>query len=633
MSSQRNRSVATESTTVEEPLSRLFRPLGPPAPWTWKTWASLMALVIFWAWRAHATWAAWGNLTIDSGHEMYIPALLAQGKLLYRDIWYMYGPAAPYFNSYLFRLFGPRLDVLYWAGCLSALGSAIFLYLTGLRISAPVLGWTAGAVVVMQAFQPSLFCFPLPYSFAAVYGCLLGCLFLWLVINASASRNWIWMLASGTTACIALLVKPEFGTACYGALVILIATRVFVLRSWRMLAKDLGALLPGVVVCVLVILWMVSIGGVEFMTQENILSWPTSYFMKTFGKMWLERNGLILTGPAFAEAFFQTIPLLAALLVSYCLLWWHRSDKRAIYLKGVVFLIVAVYFVRFTEFDTSWAKTSEHFLSKIFFPGDMVLYIILAAFAVWALFWRRPSAVPAQSPAFPILLTFSSLLSFRILMGNEAEGYPIYYNGPVVLSFLWLLSLMIPRSGRSRFFVRAGELGICALCMTAVVIHVLPLEASARDFVPMNTDRGMIRVSDNLAENYSAAIQFMKDKAAQGDSVLSIPEDTSLYFLSGTYCPTRVFSFTPGVLAPGRMTEDTIREIDKKPVRYLLWSNRTFSEFGVPFFGKDFDREVGDYLKSHYRKVGPIIPFTGSFWDWTAVVWERKSDEEIKQLH
>jgi len=627
-----NSTVANESNSDDGNILRLFRPLGPPAPWTLGTYASLTALVIFWAWRVHATWAAWGNLTIDSGHEMYIPALLAQGRQLYRDVWYMYGPAAPYFNSYLFRLFGLNLNVLYWAGCLSALGSAIFLFLTGLRISAPLIGWTAGAIVVMQAFQPSLFCFPLPYSFAAVYGCFLGCLFLWLVINASGTRNWMWMLACGTTACAALLVKPEFGTACYGTLVVLIAIRFFVIRSWRILAKDLGALLPGIVMCVLVILWMVSIRGVEFITQENILSWPTSYFMKTFGKMWLERNGLILTAPAFAEAFFQTIPLLAVLLVAYCFLWWRRGEKNGLYLKAIVILVVAVYFVRYTEFDKSWTKTSELFLSRIFFPGDMVLYIILAALVVWALFWRKPGAVPAQSPGLLLLLTFSSLLAFRILMGNEAEGYPIYYNGPVVLSFLLLMSLIIPKAGRSRLYVFLGEFAICALCVTAVALHVLPLEAGASDFVPLITDRGTVRVSDNLAENYGAAIQFMKDKAAQGDSVLSVPEDTSLYFLSGTYCPTRVFSFTPGVLAPGKMTEDTIREIDKKPVRYLLWSNRTFSEFGAPFFGTDFDREVGDYLKSHYRKVGPIIPFTGSFWDWTAVVWERKSDEEIRQL-
>jgi len=234
-------------------------------------------LVVLWAVKVYTTWAAWGDLTIDSGHEMYVPWMLAEGKMLYRDVWFLYTPGAPYINSCLFRLFGMHLNVLYWAGSLSALGSAIFLYLIGMRLSSWLVGWTAGAVILLEAFQPSLFCFPLPYAFAAVYGCLVGCLFLWLVINASTSTGWPWMLAAGVAAAVALLIKLEFGIACYGTLALLIATRSFLQRSWSLLTKDFIAILPGIAICALVIRWMVSIAGVEFITQENFMSWPTSY--------------------------------------------------------------------------------------------------------------------------------------------------------------------------------------------------------------------------------------------------------------------------------------------------------------------------------------------------------------------
>ena len=116
----------------------------------------------------------------------------------------------------------------------------------------------------------------------------------------------------------------------------------------------------------------------------------------------------------------------------------------------------------------------------------------------------------------------------------------------------------------------------------------------------------------------------MKEKAALGQSVLSLPEDTSLYFLSGSYCPTRVYLFIPGSVAPGKMTDELIGEIERKRVNYLLWSNRTFSEYGVTEFGEDFDTEIGDYLKSHYRPIGPLLLNDGASSDWTAVVWERR---------
>jgi len=45
--------------------------------------------------RIYSTWATWGNLSIDSGHEAYIAAILAQGKMLYRDVLWMYTPLSP----------------------------------------------------------------------------------------------------------------------------------------------------------------------------------------------------------------------------------------------------------------------------------------------------------------------------------------------------------------------------------------------------------------------------------------------------------------------------------------------------------------------------------------------------------
>jgi hypothetical protein len=600
---------------------------GPNATWNFTTYGALLMLVIIWAVKLYTTWAAWGNLTIDSGHEMYVPKLLAEGKMLYRDVWFLYGPVAPYFNSYLFRVFGMRLNVLYWAGSLSALGSAIFLYLSGMRLSSWLAGWTAGAVVLMEAFQPSLFCFPLPYAFASVYGCLVGCLFLWLVVNASTSMSWPWMLAAGLAAAVALLIKLEFGIACYGTLGLLIVVRSFLQRSWRLLGRDTVAILPGTAICGLVIRWMVSIAGVEFITQENFMSWPTSYFMKTYGKAWLELTGFTITGSAFHEAMFRAIPLAIALLVAFCALWWKRSDTRAMLLKTVFVLAVLVYFVRDIFLNYLPPRRLEPTLSTVFFPSDMVLYVVVAAFVVWWYFWRQGGAI-VRNPALPLSLTFSSLLAFRILMKMSSGGYPIYYNGPVVLSFLLLLCLIVPRSGRSRRFVFLGELVICLGCLAPVALHAAAFEAETRSFVPLATGRGTIRVSKHLAENYRAAIQFMKEKASLGKAVLSVPEDTSLYFFSGTYCPARVYLFTPGVLVPGKMTDDTIREIERGHVSYLLWSNRIFSEYGAPIFGKDFDRDFGDYLKSHYRPVAPIIPDNGSYWEWTAVVWERKPESE-----
>jgi hypothetical protein len=87
-------SLASSSGPLQLYFSRLTS--GPPARWNLAATGGLLTLIAIWAACLHATWGAWGSLTVDSGREMYVSAVLAQGKLLYRDVWYNFGPAAPF---------------------------------------------------------------------------------------------------------------------------------------------------------------------------------------------------------------------------------------------------------------------------------------------------------------------------------------------------------------------------------------------------------------------------------------------------------------------------------------------------------------------------------------------------------
>lgn len=591
-------------------LSRLTS--GPAIPWNLKTFWGLFALVAVWAAWTYATWAHWGNLTIDSGHEMYVPAVLAEGKMLYRDVWSAYGPAGPYLNSYLFRFFGVHLNVLYWAGLLSALGSAVFLYLAGMRLSSWLAGWTAGAVVLIQAFHPSLFCFPLPYSFSSAYGCLMACFFLWLVVVASSSTGWGWTFGAGMAAAMALLLKLEIGAACYLTLMLFIAARSVRERTWKSIPRDLLAILPGALICVAVIGWMFSIAGADFILHENFMSWPTSYFMRTYGKFWMASTGFSLSGAAFLESVKRTF-LFLGVLQGLALVVPGKRSRREILMRAALFLAALGSLVVILP----WRGV----LRAAFFPQDMGLYAIVAAVVAWVYFLRRPVSEHGASVA--LLLTLAGLLAFRIMLQVVPWGYSIYYNGPAVLSLLLLIRPMFtPPGGMNRFGSRA-ELLIVAGCLSVTLINSRRTERPDRPLGVLTTERGSIITTENQARQYQAAIRFMREKKARGEAVLSVPEDTSLYFLSGTHCPTRVYAFNPGVLASDKMIDETISEIERSNVRYLLWSNRSYFEYGVPQFGTDFDRRLGEYFRSHYRRMGLLVPGEVDVYDWTVNVWER----------
>src|SRR5882757_3749654 len=98
----------------------------PAREWTDAASRGLIVVVaIVLAWY---TWARWGDFQVDCGRELYVPIEILRGKLLYRDLFYPYGPLAPYTCALLIGLFGPQLVAYYLFGIAIAIGCAVLLF-------------------------------------------------------------------------------------------------------------------------------------------------------------------------------------------------------------------------------------------------------------------------------------------------------------------------------------------------------------------------------------------------------------------------------------------------------------------------------------------------------------------------
>jgi hypothetical protein len=586
-------------------------------PWDRNVSWALFSLVCIWGALFSLTWAHWGDLTVDCGREMYVAAELASGRTLYSDLWYPYTPGSPYVNSVLFHFFGLQLAVLYWAGALAALGSALFLFLTGLRLVSLVAAWTTGTVLLVQSFVPSIFSFPLPYSFGAVYGCFSACLFLWLIVNACSSFRAVWMLAAGVVASIALLMKQEIGVACFVALALLVVIRGMKQRSFHRVAIDLASLLPGCLLCVAVICWMVSLRGAEFLTQENLMSWPTSYFMRRYGALWLSTAGLDIS----KGLLIRSVAKVSVIIL--CWLGFRRillryGHRRWLFWVGLLALTILLVPGPHWEFLTRGARLLA------FPPAAPSLVTVMIPVVAW-LCWRNRLATGFMQVF--MLLSLACAISIRILFKMSPFGYAIYYNGPVLLSYFLIVSLLLRWKG-TELTSNSRSAALLPFLATLIVVSldVLPFYRLNLGNAPLITQRGVIYTTPQKADAYRSVLDFIQQHQQHDASFLSVPEDMSLYFLAGIRCPTRVYQFGPGVLAPGKTTAGIIQEIERKKVRYLIWSNRTFEEYGVSKFGVDFDQALGEYFTAAYRPIRTIGAEASK--GWKVVVWERIGDAQ-----
>jgi hypothetical protein len=585
-------------------------------------WIGIGALCCLWLALVRFGWARWGSVTVDCGRELYVAAALAEGKMLYRDVWYLYGPGAPYLNSLLFRIFGIHLNVMYFAGSLAGLATMLTLFRCALYFAPLPVAFAIGYIVLIQSFGGGIFNYPLPYAYPSVYGSVAACLFLQYAIRSALNPTKINLLWAGLWSAVALLMKLEFGLACFGSMAVLQVGLILGQRSWNAAFRNLLAVAPALLICAVVIGWMVSISGVAFITQENFMSWPTSYFMQKYGQYWLHSHGYDLSVLQLMKVGVSTVGFLAFWIGFR---FWLVSVFRKLWLRAAcIGTVLGAATVAF------WMETPERLnadIAMLVFPRQMVFLVALAIPLAGFLLWRSRSC--ARTLAILVVIIFGPLLAFRILFGMISQDYAIYYNGPVLLVFFLLLQEIAIPGGHLHSGVgpRLARSFVCAAICGWVTLLAIPRYSEMKNGrVALESERGAIYVPETTLPAWADAVNFMRKAKQSGEAVMSIPEDTALYFFAGTLSPTRVFAFTPGALSPGQMTAQTIAEMEVVPVRYVIWSNRRFPEYGVPEFGVDFDVPLADYIRSQYLPVREFSSINRPD-VWQATLWERKPAE------
>src|SRR5687767_1307079 len=141
-----------------------------------------LAITIITAAFSHNLWTGWhrwGDPIIDCGRELDIPRQLLDGKTLYEDVRYWYGPLAPYTNALLYWIFGVHADVIAIAGWITAALAALLAYrIVRLFANRSVAVTAAVAILYINAFAlyyaANIFNFVLPYSCPATYGTVIA---------------------------------------------------------------------------------------------------------------------------------------------------------------------------------------------------------------------------------------------------------------------------------------------------------------------------------------------------------------------------------------------------------------------------------------------------------------------------
>lgn len=583
-----------------------------------------VALSLFWY-----TWGHWGDFQADCGREVYVPAAILQGKLLYRDIWYMYGPLAPYLKASLFRLFGIHMNVLYGLGLSLAIGLALTTFEIGRRLKLGVIASLVTPLFFLaEAFHPFIFNFPFPYSYAADLGSFLGLACLYFVLRHCSGRQARDLVCAALLASLTLLTKQEIGCACLALLAFEISAIYFLNRSKSGLLKNAGLASISLVPPAAVYGWFVWKTSAKALFFENWIQTPGSYFMRTFAKKTMADQGFRLDP--------HELIWFAEFLVLSLLLWWALARIEAALLERfrirsprfIVLLLVCTFIPIAMVLHESWAAkvflvpatrifgqrtffietlaSLRGFLTSIILPkGIYECGIVFLARAIYKLWQKRPYGLEEGA-----LAVYALCVALREMAG-VFQQVALYFNVPLVLIFVIVLMKVVKWATRAldatrRDFLISGLVAAEGLCL-----FLMYMPNPSPQPAPVTTSVGTIYTESDIAEIAPVAISFMQTHTKNHNDILVLPEMEILYAFAGMQCPSRWYSLIPGYVAPYQEPQ-YIQEIEAADVRYILLSNSDVHPYGIEPFGVGYNQEIYRWMMANYVKIGQLGPLNPS---------------------
>jgi hypothetical protein len=545
-----------------------------------------VACTLFWL-----TWAHWGDIQLDNGRELYVPMQILRGELLYRDIFYAFGPLAPYGEAILLGIFGQHFYVLYVLGFATMVADALLLFNIGLMVEGRAVGLTAALTLLLQGFQSSSFNYVFPWSYAGSLGLLLSLFCAFFTFRRVLGRKSHDLILAGLAAGLALLSKQEFGAACYILLAFVLLTEATLQRSVRTLLHGIALCTPGGALWVVVYGWFFWTLTPRFMVFYNWIELPGSYYMRAYGARWAALTGL------------RFIPLeLGALVLcaSVALVLWYLIARMALshigrwsFAAAVALLALATVALRQLA-----PMTIDMVLTTFIFPDGM--FFIGCGFFAYTLHSFRHDSDNRCLFARTALGGFALVLAIRVMAKIVPVGYTIFYDGPLLLVFTIVVTKCISAAAPVVAAEKRRQMINSLLTAEVIMLAIILVPIHSERTVRLVTSWGPIYLEPADASTARQIIDFVSEQTRHGRRVALLPELPIVYAFTGTEAPSRWYTLIPGSPSPDQ-ERDYISDLRRFAPDYIVLTNRYTGEYGPAYFGIDYDRRIVDWIEANYR--------------------------------
>jgi len=602
-----------------------------------KTAISTVVLVVAFATMAGISWFRWPDVLIDFGEELYIPWQLHEGRRLYEDLYYLRGPLSPYLNLLVLAAFGMSYRALAFFNIALVAGVAFLIYRLFLR-DGQYLSATIATLVFLLIFafpqyiSVGNYNFVAPYSHEQTHGIAIFFLGLYSLRRFFGSKSPFWLLAAGLSSGLSFLTKPEL----FASHLVAIASALFlysvVCRApWptvlnRTLVFLSGFLLP-VIACVALLpapeessltrlpvmqswIQLIKFGGAvvsdPLTTKIMGLDEPGAR-MRSIGVS-------LIAYVAVGGAFLTLNHVLGSIPMSQTKRAQERdSSDRPVPIKRngpdttavseSVAVLITLYGM-FLFMLRSWFDDPRWWL-EVLRPLPVILLFYLLG-QLWFLPRQRSEERwSADGLTFLALTVFSLCLLGRMPLNTHVYhyGFSLALPGTLVLCNLIVsagANLARRLSGTARAFL--------ALSLALITVAVLDHVEISRQYYVLKTAwigdafRSYGTGIDSRTAVLNALLQWMDKHVERSATVTVFPEGAMINFLSRRPSPSPYCMYNP-VIFRMKGEAEILRALQASPPDYVLLVDRSNTEHGARYFGKDYAQSVLAWIVREYVEV------------------------------
>ena len=515
-------------------------------------------LIILWVLCAVALLIFCGhysNTLLDIGREIYYPEQILKGKLLYKDLFNIYGPLSYQLNALLYKIISPNILTLYLSGCVCSFGIVSGIYILAKKFLSESLSFSIALFTIMTGIcAPHLFNFTLPYSFGMLYGTIgfIYSLIFLIKFKETNLTKWLYLASLIGGACVTckydfiLYVIVLFGVG--------IST-----KNKRVILNTLTSLvaIPALSFGILV-LQGVTLTDFLLATRDvkNLVSSKSlNYFYKV--------QGIYFSPQVILLWIINLIRTLIGFAVA--ILGVKLINKNKLF--GIVLVV--------TSLILSCVLTSPP-VFMFLAPLTLILATILGC---------RGNLSPEKLCLILGALSVCAKTFFVLLPLNYGN-----YALPTLLiaSFTALFSVINEKYQK-----------VFALVLTAIGLNFSTNALATRLHLttPIVTEKGVIYTHKNNAEITNGLIKILKEHSPK--NALIYPEGLTVNFLANIDGTDFYNSLIP-LYAESFGEKDFIDFIKKTQPEIIVLSNQNMKEYGAEYICSDYAFKICDYLSKNY---------------------------------